>query len=417
MQRRAIPIWLIVGLLIWATFHLIFLSQDFAAQFLEFERIWKYVCIGTIFAFGLGLSLVSADSKASASDASKPDACTNKALQSPYWILILLGLSAPLMIYLLKYALTTYGSSWGIRVPTYLQIYFIAQPFYIPKTDYVAFCLPALAIALGRIEILLSSREKLKHQFWKIFFYMTLIVGNLFLFDIQNIKNGIAYSTVMGALFLTDLFTKITLGKWWKKWALAMLVLVFFVVVLYIHLQKNNSWRALVADGKVAVQTEKYQQWKFAGEQGYPINEYGQIVSATNYERVAWFVVGMQLATQTPLGYGLVEDSFKRIAKANWPETSSNLSHSHSGWLDLFLAVGIPGVILVLGSLLLSMSQLKQVQEPWKSMVFWALFANGILWITTEVSAAITFTALIFWVSWAAGLTLLTIDDKIKSFD
>ena len=70
------------------------------------------------------------------------------------------------------------------------------------------------------------------------------------------------------------------------------------------------------------------------------------MVSITTFERVTWFRAGLDLGAIAPFGYGLVEDSIRRMAKLKWPEASPNLSHSHSGWLDVVLAVGIPGFCL-----------------------------------------------------------------------
>lgn len=58
-KRRAIPVWLLVGLFIWMTCHLYFFAQDYPEQLLEFHRIWKYAALAAIFALGLGLSLAS----------------------------------------------------------------------------------------------------------------------------------------------------------------------------------------------------------------------------------------------------------------------------------------------------------------------------------------------------------------------
>ena len=176
---------------------------------------------------------------------------------------------------------------------------------------------------------------------------------------------------------------------------------------LYPHIQENDSWKTLVADTRIAFQLDKYQHWKYAGAQGYPNNEFGKMVSITNYERVAWFKVGLQLASQNPWGYGLIEDSFKKMAKARWPEVSPNLSHSHSGWLDVVLALGFPGFLCILMSLIIAIKQSSGICEPWRGLVFWPLMANLLLWCTTEVSSTITFAVLIFWISWGAGLTLI----------
>jgi O-antigen ligase len=94
------------------------------------------------------------------------------------------------------------------------------------------------------------------------------------------------------------------------------------------------------------------------------------------------------------------------MAKDNWPEVSPNLSHSHSGWLDVILALGFPGFAFILVALLLPMFQAKSTLQPWQSLIRWALLANAMLWITTEVAATVTFVALIFWICWSAGLTL-----------
>jgi len=398
LYKRAVPIWLILGLFAWATFHLFFLSQDFALQLLEFKRIWKYAAIGTIFAFGLGISLASV-SKASAH---------SQGVRAPYWAFIYLGLCLPVMTYLLKYTLTTYGVMLGIQTPTYLQIYFNSQPYYVPKTDYVAFCLPTLAIALGQIQTLLTSQNRLKVcQYLALFFYMAVITATLFLFDRQNIKNGMAYAVLCMGLLAILFLIKGAPGRFWRKLVLVVVGVVCLGTLLYPHMQKNDSWKTLAADSRIAFQLDKYQQWKYAGAQGYPDNEYGKMVSITNYERAAWFKVGLQLAAKNPLGYGLVEDSFKKMAKAQWPEVSPNLSHSHSGWLDVVLGVGLPGFICLFGALIMSIRQSKDILQPWRSLVFWGVFANVVLWVSTEVSATVPFAALIFWASWAAGLILL----------
>lgn len=397
LQKRALPLWLIVSLFLWALFHLFFLSQDYPAQLMELRRIWKYAGLGAVFALGLGLSL----SSVSADD-------SHSRQKNGYWVVIYFGLCLPVIIYLVKYILTTYGGLMGVTVPAYWKINFDGNSaYYVPKTDYIAFCLPVLAVFLGQLLRLLKLDARLMlGQYFVAAIYIFVIGATLFLFYVQNTKNGIAYSAILIGLFAVLVSIRITILKIWIKLLLPMLAALISVTVIGPHVQKNESWRTLIADTRVGFQINDYPHWKYAGEQGYPINEYGALVSGTNYERASWFKVGVQLATEEPLGYGLVEDSFKRMVKAKWPEASLNLSHSHSGWLDLVLGVGFPGLICILGALFLSMRQGKRAKQPWGDMVFWALFANLILWITTEVAATVSFSALIFWISLSCGLTL-----------
>jgi hypothetical protein len=406
LQKRALPLWLMVGLFIWVLFHLFFLSQDYPAQLLELRRIWKYAGLGAVFALGLGLSLASVSSDES-----------NSRQKNFYWAIIYFGLCLPVLIYLLKYALTTYGAFWEISPPAFLKINFDANSaYYVPKTDYIAFCLPVLAISLGQIlKLLTSSTRLILRQYVAASIYLLVISATLFLFYIQNTKNGIAYAVALIGLFLLLFLKRAVSIRFWHKLILLLVVGVTTVTMLYSHIQKNDSWRTLIADVKVGLQLDLYPQWKYAGEQGYPNNQFGQMVSVTNYERAAWSKTGAQLALQSPLGYGLVEDSFKRMVKAKWPEASPNLSHSHSGWLDLILGVGLPGFLFILSALHLNIRQSSGIADPWRSLVFWALIANLILWVTTEVAATISFSALIFWISLSCGLTLIVQNREIRT--
>jgi hypothetical protein len=244
----------------WATFHLFFLSQDYALQLLEFKRIWKYAAIGAIFALGLGLSL--ANSNASPKDS-----------KSPFWPFIYLGLCLPVITYLLKYVLTTYGSSLGIQAPPYLQIYFGSTTYYVPKTDYVAFCLPVLAISLGQIYFLLTAQTLFKlRQCLALLVYLSIIAATLFLFYVQDIKNGMAYATLCMMLFAAQILVSYR-GRWWRKALVVLAGTAIFATALYLHAQKNQTWKNLIADTKIAFQLDKYPHWKDEGAQGFPVNE------------------------------------------------------------------------------------------------------------------------------------------------
>jgi O-antigen ligase len=273
--------------------------------------------------------------------------------------------------------------------------------------------LPVLAISLGQINSLLRSNTLLKlRHYLALTLYLSIIAATLFLFYIQAIKNGMAYATLCILLFAFLLFFRYP-SQWWRKGLLAIALVAILAVALSPHIQENQTWRTLIADTKVAFQIDKYPHWQYPQHDVYPNNEFGVSVSGTTYLRAAWFNVGVRLALQTPLGYGLVEDSFKKMAKVNWPEASPNLSHSHSGWLDVILALGFPGFLCILGALGGAIWLSGSVIDPWRLVIFWSLAANLMLWVTTEVSATVSFAVLIFWICWASGLTLIRSYPKI----
>ena len=184
---------------------------------------------------------------------------------------------------------------------------------------------------------------------------------------------------------------------------LVVLGVVLVIGVLFVanSIQTNDSWRTFSADAKVSRDIQTYPQWKYNGAQGYPNNELGTVVSTTNYERLAWGKVGIKLIVQNPLGYGLLERSCGHLAKINWPD--SKLHQSHSGWIDLTLGLGIPGIALILTSLLILLYQLNKLdkgestsQNLYIIMTWWVLLSLLIMWSTTEISQKVFFDDLIF---------------------
>ena len=177
------------------------------------------------------------------------------------------------------------------------------------------------------------------------------------------------------------------------------------------HVENNPSWKTFFADAKVAVQLDRYQNWQCGSQRGYPNNEFGEMVSITNYERIAWATSAISLVVQYPIGYGLIERSYGQRGNSLWP--GGCLSQSHSGWLDLTLGIGIPGIILLLGSILIVMrSLIKQNHssesklESWRVMSIWILFSFLLIWCTTEISQKVFFEELIFFIALASGMLL-----------
>ena len=387
LKKFAIPVWLLLGIFGWATVHLFFLSSNVDLQLDEFKSIWKRAALGAIFALGLGLALAQ----------------VGLQKRRGYWPLLYLGLIAPTLIYLLKYILTHYGQSWGLLVPEYLRLYGGAHTFYIAKTSYVCFTLPTLAVALG--QLLLNIRNHLWLS-WSNAIYVLSIPAIFFVFHGENIKNGVIYGILLLVIFTALLLLSNFKQHWKKKVLFITLTLAIAAMFLVNHIQKNESWRTFVADTHIAIDTDSYDHWKFFGAKGYPNNELNKMVSITNYERIAWGKVGLSLLANNPLGYGLLEESFGKLAKQKWPESS--LRQSHSGWLDFALGMGVPGLILVwaamLGAYLLLGRGSYRAMTPWANACRWILVASFMMWFTTEISQRVFFDALIFWIAISAGL-------------
>jgi hypothetical protein len=398
-NQKALPVWLMFILFIWISLHLIFLSHNFEAQYFEFLGIWKRCLLGAIFALGFGFGVANISPK------------FNRAL----WIIVYLGLLLPTLIYLLKFVLLYYGEQKGIFLPEYIHLFQTGTSrFYIAKTAYVGFCVPVLAVALGQLYCQIKNAQWTS---WANLIYLMTIPAVMFIFYMENIKNGIVY-----ALVLICIFIGLVLFKSFKAFPIKTgSMLVVFVVVLGVfvksHVANNRSWQTIFADAQIAVQTDAYPNWRCTAVLGLPKNSFGEEVSVTNYERISWGLKATRLIMEYPLGFGLVERSFGAIGREKWP--NSCLSQSHSGWLDLTLGIGIPGLLLILGALLINLKNLYQLRknsdvvlQRWVPMLSWILFSLLLIWCTTEISQKIFLDELIYFVALASGLNIGNLKDS-----
>jgi hypothetical protein len=390
--KKAFSIWLLFILFIWATFHLFFLSNNFLLQYAEYLSIWKRSFLGAIFALGFGSSLPSSSSK------------TSKTT----FAIVYLGLLSPTLIYICKYSLAYYSKLKGFSVPEYLQLFPSGvSKFYIAKTAYVGFCIPVLAVALGQLYL------NIKKGRWIVYsnlIYFITIPAVLFVFYAENIKNGLVY-----ALGLMVIFIGLIAYKSFKKSPIKISVLLSISiltsgVLIKHHVEQNHSWGTLFADAKIASQIDVYQNWKCTPVLGLPKNSLGESVSVTNYERISWGLIAVKLIAQYPLGYGLIERSFGQIVHLKWP--NSCLNQSHSGWLDLTLGIGVPGVLLILVALIFNLVNLCQLKshdcmksQTWVSMLSWILLSLLLIWCTTEISQKVFLDELIFFIALAGGFS------------
>lgn len=392
---RSISLLLLGGLFLWIIFHLLFLSNNYIIQQEEFFSVWKRSFLAALFGIGFGLGLINLSTKS----------------RHYAWIIFYLGLMAPTIIYLVKFALLIYGRKTGTEVSEYWRIYAVGSPtpFYVAKTAYMGFCAPVVAIALGQLYRQLQTRRWLNLA---NLVYLATIPAILFVFYVENVKNGILYSLIFILLFVILVALKSFKVAPLKNCILILLLATIASAFVFKNIQENPSWKTLFADARIAVQTERYPNWQCGPRLGYPNNDLGKVVSATNYERIAWALNAAKLVAQYPLGYGLVERSFRQRGNVLWP--GSCLSQSHSGWLDLALGIGLPGMLLLAGTFIFSLRTLISIKVSelsgiavWISMSICSLIGFLLIWCTTEISQKVFLEELIFFIGFAIGLGFL----------
>jgi hypothetical protein len=396
MGKLAVPIYLIIALFAWITFHLFFLSSQHELQLEEYQTIWRRILWGLPFAISLGIVVGQSYQKKESIDKDSP---FEKMLQ---WIFVA-GITAPTCIYLLRFGLMALAARVGWNLPDFAMIILPPSSWHIPKMAYVFFCLPALALACGQI---IQIMKKPNQSFYlSMAIYVGIIFAVFAVFYLENAKNGFAYATaLLFAMLIRIGFDKRSQWNLRKFLAIAAAVLAM-IFLLAQHVQKNDSWRTFFSDIKVAQRLNEIDAWKDYGARGLPINDMGKVVSISNYVRAAWAQVVIGFIAEKPLGYGLIFKSFGTMALEKWPE--STLDTSHSAWLDLTLGIGIPGVTFILLSGVLALVNVQRLAPYfWGATALWLLISIALLMVTTEVSRKGYVEGLLFLILWIAGLGL-----------
>jgi len=365
----------------WILAHYFFFAEDPKAQFQELSSVWKRVFLSFIFAIGLGLSIPMASKN-------------NKAL-------VVLGFAATTIIFYLRYCIDFFGFN---SLPNYLAInYFIPDGRgYIPKYHFTVFIMPFI----GLIYCFLFSNNFSKFRYKSIISSMAIfsLFGTFYIFYIIENKNGVLDFLIISFSFLVLIFIDSS-----KKLKLSFYVVIIGTAVaitplIYLHVKSQPTLFTLLVDTKAALDFEHNNHWKYVGKQGYPLNEYGTTVGVSTYERVAWAVKGVEVIIQNPLGYGLVSNSFGYLAKRSWPD--STLNHTHSGWVDLGLAFGVPGLLLILFPLFMTIRSCIYKNSLYSKAGVWVLASITLVFMTSEAAERILLDYLIFLIAFFSAVSI-----------
>ncbi len=384
LNKMAIPILLILLLIIWVTLHLLFIGTDTSLQLAEYARVWKKIILIIPFSLGLGLALAS---------------ITERPKLVHCWQIFYLGLTLPVIIFFIKYAITYNIFGWEVNNPYLLHdSYYQKNPYAISRALYSFFCIPSFATAVC---ITLSKRLKDITKFDTIYFLSILLTP--ILFYIEADRTGLLM--VFLVLLISVLYMiKTTFNKFsLKKFLLLSLVFIFFLYSIAGLAEKYPNWAMTLENTKIGFMIDKQDSWKYAGTKPFPENKYGKTVDRSNYERISWAIAGSKLLIKYPNGYGLLSLSFDKISKKEWP--GSILSMTHSGFLDFALGYGFIGIGLLLISFLISVVTGFNLPYFWSKFVVSGYFSLFLIMSIKELSYEITINALIFLILFISALS------------
>ena len=384
------PLILMSLMFYWVILHYFFLSRFPQQQFHELTSTWMRSGLAVVVGVGTGLAFQK-----------RPNAIN----------LLWMGILAS-FAYLFYQYIPNALALRSLFAPDYVNYIFYGKiSGVLAGTILIAGLLGTLADTVRRGSLLATILVSLLC----LVGLTTTLYAYVFIFDTRN---GIGLAVILfSALCLVVLGR--ALGTLFRgsssKGILILALLVICVATVFTwfsaqHIQHNPGWSTMWEDTKTAVQVKKYPNWQNPQVMGYPNNANGQMVKTNTYERVAWGVAGLQIfMPENPLGVGVLKGPFTVLLKEKYPSSGENMPSTHSAWVELGLAFGYPGLLLMLGAVIATLIVSLKSTSPFSSLT--GLFSLGLICLYTvgEISSQHSIEILCFSV---ALMTALLLQDR-----
>lgn len=336
---RVLPVLLLGLTFIWVLSHYLFFSIDPPQQLKELKSTWLRAFMASIVGLATGLALRNHPNRLN---------------------LLWLGIFAAFIALFYQY----------------IPRAFTQQKLLVPDYDHYLFHLKINTVLMGTILLagidgaLIDHLRSIQYQwrYFRLWYLLYWLIGTAmalwsFVY-IVDARNGIGLSTILysfwficATVILIQSQLKLPNLKSWLVFLFATAGLLLILYFAFLQTKVNAGWASLIDDAKIAVQIDRYPNWQNVPQMGYPKREDGQVVTPNTYERVAWATAGSRAIIEYPPGVGILGYPFA-IHPSRPPNMQTGLGASgiatHSGWVELGLAFGIPILALIFGILLLS---------------------------------------------------------------
>ncbi|OWS70677.1 hypothetical protein [Polynucleobacter campilacus] len=392
-----LPFVCIVIALIWVLFHYYFFSLNPEVQLRELKSIWLRSALASILGLATGIALMK-----------QPRAITL------FWLAILLGFFVLFAQYL-PLAL----QSGKLIVP--LDHTDFRRYLFIGKINPMYLGVLLIAGSTGLLLDAVNAGQKSWLRIACIFWLICLLTAMYAFAFIVNTRSGILLGSLpviawslygLVYLFIHRQGLSILRSAAARRYIYMLaLALVLTGIFAYQQIQRDSGWLQIIEDVKIGYQVEKYPNWQNVDLYGFPKNESGNVVAYNTYERVAWATAGIKSIPNHPYGVGILILPLGLAAKELFPGVTP--ISTHSGWVDLTLAFGIPFICLMwLANASIAYRAIRQ-QSPFKytlitlSIILFGLFLVG------ELSNGHNLEMLFYFFALMAGMQVA---QKITSF-
>lgn len=210
----------------------------------------------------------------------------------------------------------------------------------------------------------------------------------IYIFDTRNglAIVAIVYSSVLGVYLLRLIkYRRQRLFNLQPK--LIGFFALFFLTIAFFYTQQtklNDGWTTTLKDAYIGIQIDRYPHWNSFNLIAYPKDKDGRTVKLNTYQRFAWGTAGLRAIEKYPLGIGTLQKPLLLALGDDYPNLHLNATSTLSGFIDIGIALGIPGLaLLLLAIFILIFSSACQLLRSYPKKFSACTYAIGIALICT----------------------------------
>ena len=258
---------------------------------------------------------------------------------------------------------------------------------------------------------------------WAIGFFFALY-SYVYIFDTRS---GLAIALLifcsLAAIIFISSFKKFSKMNWVIA-VLTLLITIFLSIFFIAQNKYNDGWTTTIEDAYIGIQINKYPNWHSFNIYAYPKSDSGRTVKLNTYQRFAWGAAGIREIIQSPLGIGRLKDPLIGSLKDRFPnlDWNGNGKSSLSGFIDIGISLGIPGLVLIIVPILIVLANgANQFLKKSSNRFGLVSFALGVtllyVYSLGELGNGHSIEILIFIISFSAALNIFgfkTIKNEFK---
>jgi hypothetical protein len=394
--RTCVPLILIGLMFTWVVFHYIFLSRYPELQFDELKSTWLRSFLAMMLGLGTGLAVLRAPK-----------------LISFLWF----GILTSFLVLFFQYIPIALAKK-SLFAPDWYGPSYI----YLAKINGVLMGTILIAGLTGTlIDTARSKNAKSKTIFLtSVYWFFGVFLAIYSYVYIFMARNGIGLAALLFIAWLIigiAVFIRNKLKKQTVQIPKFLFISTLAAIFLFgwfglQHIKSTPGWLNLVDDLYIAVQIEKYPNWRDPATLGYPIKLDGTLVAINTYERAAWATAGATLfLPENPLGLGILNRPYPRLLHEKYGKEVGYIPSTHSAWIEFGLAFGYPGVFLLLSALIILITRSLRKQFIFSATSFSISLSLLLMYTLGELSAAHAVEILFYWLAliFAIQISLITL--------